>query len=95
MNKSKKLEHQGIRLEFIGQIGKNDRETIGTEISGLICIEFYLELLNDRSTVHEFINLSKLLAFPGELPEITSLDFNFPNVEKPYESYMGINVKLR
>jgi len=69
-------------------------------------------MLNDRSTVHEFINLSKLLAFPGELTESTSIgktasyfpsifyvsifsDFHFPNVEKPYESYVGINVKLR
>jgi len=33
----------------------------------------HLEMLNDRSTVHEFINLSKLLAFPGELTENTSI----------------------
>ncbi|CAF5224891.1 unnamed protein product, partial [Rotaria magnacalcarata] len=44
---------------------------------------------------HEFINLSKLIALPGELTENTSIDFHFPNVEKPYESYIGINVKLR
>ncbi|CAF1351719.1 unnamed protein product [Adineta steineri] len=73
LKKNSKVEHQGIRLEFIGQI----------------------EMLNDRSTVHEFINLSKLLAFPGELNESTSIDFHFPNVEKPYESYIGVNVKLR
>jgi hypothetical protein len=30
-------------------------------------------MLNDRSTVHEFINLSKLLAFPGELTESTAI----------------------
>ncbi len=34
-------------------------------------------MLNDRSTVHEFINLSKLLAFPGELIESTSIGKNF------------------
>lgn len=73
LKKNSKVEHQGIRLEFIGQI----------------------EMLNDRSTIHEFINLSKLLAFPGELIENTAIDFHFPNVEKPYESYLGINVKLR
>ncbi|CAF1184413.1 unnamed protein product [Adineta ricciae] len=73
LKKNNKVEHQGIRLEFVGQI----------------------EMLNDRSTIHEFINLSKLLAFPGELTENTSIDFHFPNVEKPYESYIGINVKLR
>lgn len=32
-----------------------------------------VEMLNDRSTVHEFINLTKLLAFPGELTESTSI----------------------
>ena len=72
-------------------------------------------MLNDRSTIHEFITLSKLLGFPGELTESTFIgkpralrlhsdqigdvvsirDFNCPNVEKPYESYAGINVKLR
>lgn len=30
-------------------------------------------MLNDRSTIHEFINLSKLLAFPGELTENTNI----------------------
>ncbi|CAF1570695.1 unnamed protein product [Adineta ricciae] len=73
LKKNSKVEHQGIRLECIGQI----------------------EMLNDRSTVYEFLNLSKLLAFPGDLTESTSMDFAFPGVEKPYESYAGINVKLR
>ncbi|CAF0813793.1 unnamed protein product [Rotaria sordida] len=73
LKKNSKVEHQGIRLEFIGQI----------------------EMLNDRSTIHEFINLSKLLGFPGELTDSSSIDFNFGNVEKPYESYNGINIKLR
>ncbi|CAF2840750.1 unnamed protein product [Rotaria sp. Silwood2] len=58
-------------------------------------IRNFLKMLNDRSTIHEFLNLSKLLAFPGELTESTSIDFTFPNVEKPYESYIGINIKLR
>lgn len=34
-------------------------------------------MLNDRSTVHEFINLSKLLAFPGELTESTAIGKHF------------------
>jgi vacuolar protein sorting-associated protein 26 len=58
------------------------------------CFSF-LELLNDRSTVHEFINQSKSLSFPGELTESQSMNFSFTNVEKSYESYIGINVKLR
>jgi vacuolar protein sorting-associated protein 26 len=52
-------------------------------------------MVNDRSTVSEFANLSKTLSLPGELTESTSLDFSFQNVEKPYESYTGINVRLR
>ncbi|KAH7934750.1 hypothetical protein HPB52_000040 [Rhipicephalus sanguineus] len=46
-----KLEHQGIKIEFIGQIGKR--------------------------------------------PQNASYSFEFVNVEKPYESYTGSNVRLR
>ena len=68
-----KIEHQGIRLEFIGQI----------------------ELYYDRSNHHVFTSLSKLLAYPGEITENMAIDFNFPSVDKPHESYNGVNVKLR
>ncbi|KAL3961921.1 hypothetical protein ACCO45_003444 [Purpureocillium lilacinum] len=37
----------------------------------------------------------KELAAPGELQHPQTFDFNFKNVEKQYESYNGINVKLR
>lgn len=59
------------------------------------CSIEYLELVNDRSAVHELFNISKTLSVPGELTENTSLDFMFPAVEKPFESYIGTNVKLR
>jgi len=35
------------------------------------------------------------LAIPGEMRQPQSFDFEFKNVEKQYESYHGINVKLR
>lgn len=35
------------------------------------------------------------LATPGEMRTAQSFDFEFKNVEKQYESYHGINVKLR
>lgn len=35
------------------------------------------------------------LANPGELRTAQAFDFEFKNVEKQYESYHGINVKLR
>ncbi|XP_028585295.1 vacuolar protein sorting-associated protein 26A isoform X1 [Podarcis muralis] len=69
----KRLEHQGIRIEFVGQI----------------------ELFSDKSNTHEFVNLVKELALPGELTQSRSYDFEFMQVEKPYESYIGANVRLR
>ena len=42
-----------------------------------------------------FTTLSKLLNYPGEITENMSIDFNFPSVDKPHESYNGVNVKLR
>ncbi|KAH7638724.1 vacuolar protein sorting 26 [Dermatophagoides farinae] len=68
-----KLEHQGIKVEFIGEI----------------------ELYQDRSNHHEFTSLVKDLARPSEMLQNTSYSFEFANVEKPYESYTGSNVRLR
>jgi vacuolar protein sorting-associated protein 26 len=68
-----KLEHQGIKVEFVGEI----------------------ELYQDRGNHHEFTSLVKDLARPGEMMQNTSFNFEFVNVEKPYESYTGSNVRLR
>ncbi|KAF9212777.1 Vacuolar protein sorting-associated protein 26B-like protein [Podila verticillata] len=79
----KKLEHNGIKVEFVGNIGK--------------CSFFNLsaKLFYDRGNHYEFSSLQQELAVPGELRASTTLDFEFKNVEKMYESYHGINVKLR
>ncbi|KAJ3264809.1 Vacuolar protein sorting-associated protein 26 [Chytriomyces hyalinus] len=69
----KKLDHQGIKIEFVGNI----------------------ELFNDRGAHSEFISLSQELAAPGELRVSATHDFEFKNVEKQFESYYGMNVKLR
>ncbi|XP_004862625.1 vacuolar protein sorting-associated protein 26A [Heterocephalus glaber] len=69
----RRLEHQGIRSEFVGQI----------------------ELFNDKSHTHEFVNPVKELALPGELTQSTSSDFEFMQVEEPCESYIGASVHLR
>jgi len=71
--KTGRLEHQGIKIEFIGLI----------------------ELYYDRGNHHEFLSLSKELARPGELTQNTSFDFEFNQVEKPFETYAGVNVRLR
>lgn len=54
-----------------------------------------LELYYDRGNHHEFTSLVRELARPGELSHTVSYDFEFVQVEKPYESYTGANVKLR
>ncbi|TRY74869.1 hypothetical protein TCAL_12568 [Tigriopus californicus] len=71
--KTNRLEHQGIKIEFIGQI----------------------ELYYDRGNHHEFLSLVKQLAGPGDLTQNTAFDFEFNQVEKPYECYTGANVRLR
>ncbi|TYJ51476.1 hypothetical protein B9479_007953 [Cryptococcus floricola] len=70
---SKRVVHDGIRIELIGRI----------------------ELFYDRGNHYEFVSLSQELAAAGELHQAQEFSFLFKNVEKPYESYTGINVKLR
>ena len=53
------------------------------------------ELYYDRGNHHEFTSLVKELARPGELTQNTSYSFEFLQVEKPYETYTGANVRLR
>jgi len=71
--KTNRLEHQGIKIQFIGQI----------------------ELYYDRGNHHEFLSLVKELARPGDILQNTSFDFEFNQVEKPFECYTGANVRLR
>ncbi|KAF7366313.1 hypothetical protein MSAN_00887500 [Mycena sanguinolenta] len=109
----KKLQHDGIKVEFVGSIG----EFVGflfpfqcTECcmcNGTMflvpdCLHFggtlsdeSPELFYDRGHHHEFLSLSQELAAPGEMRSAQTFDFNFKNVEKQFESYQGINVKLR
>lgn len=62
-----------------------------------IKVEFVgsIELFYDRGNHYEFLSLTQELAAPGEMRTAQSYDFEFKNVEKQYESYHGINVKLR
>ncbi|CAG8005076.1 unnamed protein product [Penicillium olsonii] len=69
----KRLEHTGIKVQFIGTI----------------------EMFYDRGNHYEFLSLVQELAAPGELLHPQSFPFNFKSIEKQYESYNGINVKLR
>lgn len=84
----KKVSHDGIKVEFVGSIGK-------TLFYRVICFNCVSELFYDRGHHHEFLSLSQELAAPGEMRQAQTYDFNFKNVEKQFESYHGINVKLR
>jgi vacuolar protein sorting-associated protein 26 len=79
----KKLEHTGIKVNLIGSIGMS--------IYSWVIVEMYY----DRGSHYEFLSLLQELAAPGEMRNNQSFDFEFRNVEKQYESYHGINVKLR
>lgn len=52
-------------------------------------------MFNDRGNTHDFLFLVKHLAGPESLASDRSYEFEFPNVEKPHESYHGTNVRLR
>ena len=86
----KKLAHEGIKVEFVGSIGASHCHLHTTE--KLIEI---VELFYDRGHHHECLSLSQELAAPGEMRQAQTFDFLFKNVEKQFESYQGINVKLR
>lgn len=69
----RKLDHDGVKIEFIGQI----------------------ENTYDKGNIHEFTRSVQELASPGEMRHAQMFEFEFKHVDKPYESYIGKNVKLR
>ncbi len=52
-------------------------------------------MFQDRSNHHDFLSLVRQLSPPGEITSSITLPFEFLSVDKPYESYNGINVGLR
>ncbi|XP_064384382.1 vacuolar protein sorting-associated protein 26B-like [Halichondria panicea] len=62
-----------------------------------IRVEFVgqIEMFYDRGNHHDFLSLVRQLQPPGELSSSTTFSFEFSQVEKPYESYTGTNVRLR
>nr|CAB3267630.1 vacuolar protein sorting-associated protein 26B [Phallusia mammillata] len=68
---------------------KIDHKGIKIELIGQI------EILYDRTNLHDFTTLTKQLASPGVLNQSKVFSFQFPHVEKPFESYFGSNVRLR
>jgi vacuolar protein sorting-associated protein 26 len=87
----KRLEHTGIKVQFIGTIGVFESSFPVGEYTKLGRVEMFF----DRGNHYEFLSLGQELAAPGELQHPQTFEFNFKNVEKQYESYNGINVRLR
>jgi len=54
-----------------------------------------VELLYDRGNPYEFTGLVRELEPHGELKDDKVFSFEFPKVEKQYETYYGNNVRLR
>ncbi|XP_031485393.1 vacuolar protein sorting-associated protein 26A-like [Nymphaea colorata] len=54
-----------------------------------------IELYFDRGNFYDFTSLVRELDVPGEIYEKKTYPFEFSTVEMPYESYNGVNVRLR
>jgi hypothetical protein len=52
-------------------------------------------MLHDRTSLYEFTNLVKELETAGVLFSDKQYSFDFATVDKPYDSYTGLNVRLR
>uniref|UniRef100_A0A1D1XLI8 Vacuolar protein sorting-associated protein 26B n=1 Tax=Anthurium amnicola TaxID=1678845 RepID=A0A1D1XLI8_9ARAE len=71
---------QGKRIEHTG---------VKIELLGQI------ELYFDRGNFYDFTSLVRELDVPGEIYEKKTYPFEFSTVEMSYESYNGVNVRLR
>ncbi|XP_010251731.1 PREDICTED: vacuolar protein sorting-associated protein 26A-like [Nelumbo nucifera] len=54
-----------------------------------------IELYFDRGNFYDFTSLVRELEVPGEIYERKTYPFEFSSVEMPYETYNGVNVRLR
>lgn len=61
-------------------------------ISCMCCL---IEVAYDRGNHYVFTSLIRELDAPGELAHEKAYPFEFANVEKQYETFNGINVRLR
>jgi hypothetical protein len=109
---SKPLAHNGIKVEFVGQIGeennnnklfefffskKKREKSVGRASKRTLTLARISELFYDRGNHYDFTSLQFDLAQAGGqlTQEVTTFPFEFLNAEKQYESYNGINVRLR
>lgn len=90
--------HIGFMMQKVHQTYASSFNLFGRDWKWVIFTKvstFWTELFYDRGNHHEFTSLVKELAKPGEFTTKQSFDFEFVNVEKPFETYTGANVRLR
>ncbi|KAF7814214.1 vacuolar protein sorting-associated protein 26A [Senna tora] len=68
---------------------KIDHNGVKVELLGQI------EMYFDRGNFYDFTSLVRELDVPGEIYERKTYPFEFSTVEMPYETYNGVNVRLR
>ncbi|KAL3567186.1 hypothetical protein D5086_032601 [Populus alba] len=66
-------------------------DQVGVKVELLGQIEMYF----DRGNFYDFASLVRELDVPGEIYERKTYPFEFSTVEMPYETYNGVNVRLR
>ncbi|KAK8521093.1 hypothetical protein V6N12_005009 [Hibiscus sabdariffa] len=54
-----------------------------------------IEMYFDRGNFYDFTSLVRELDVPGDIYERKTYPFEFSTVEMPYETYSGVNVRLR
>ncbi|XP_033140116.1 vacuolar protein sorting-associated protein 26B [Brassica rapa] len=54
-----------------------------------------IEMYFDRGNFYDFTSLVRELDVPGDIYDRKTYPFEFPTVEMPYETYNGVNVRLR
>ena len=97
-NRGEKIEYptyydnDTIKGKVLIELNKNKNflhNGLKIELIGII------ENYKDRKLNTRFISLTHDLSSPGHLDnELSNYDFEFVNVEKPYETYHGKNVKV-
>ncbi|EOA13763.1 hypothetical protein CARUB_v10026855mg [Capsella rubella] len=54
-----------------------------------------IEMYHDRGNFYDFTSLVREIDVPGEIYERKTYPFEFSSVEMPYETFNGVNVRLR
>jgi len=78
-----------VHIKLPDSVKKLDHTGIKAELIGQI------ELAYDRGNHYVFLSMQKELMSPGTLKSSQSFPFEFSGADKNYETYSGINVRLR